>query len=1206
MSEEKHLSGEQIERLMEAELGGPASHAQDGLLNEAQNHLATCGTCLKLVAMYRESERGLAGLRSGEPGDRTAECPPERSLFEVAGGIASPDAEKVLSHASKCDHCAPLLRIAFETFGQNKQAEETEILASLASSTEKWQENLGRRLAAESVLLVRRPAAAARSTNLARLLGVLKRPWLYAAGSAVVMGAITVGWMELHSRPNYADELLAEAYTERRTIEPRIAGAKHSPLRGERGEGTSSFEKPASLLKAEALIVEHLHRNPSDPKWLAAEGRAELLDGKYESAVKSLRRALDAGPNSESVLADLGSAYLLRAKEADRPADYGNAIESLTESLAKSSDDPIALFNRALARERMFLYSEAIDDWEHYLRVDPTGGWANEARANLQRVKKEMAEREKRSAAPLLTPKAFAEVIDSNHDAAIALLDKRAEQYLEAATQSWLLIGYGEKRASDSRGGEARRALEYLAEILNRNHDDSWLSEFLRSSGTAAYGGGLRLLAESDRALRSGRYGLSAELAKKSEQEFERSKSQPGMLRAIFAEMLAESFEIKYGDCQRKGGAIVPLLLHTRYRWLQIQILLQGSECQDALGLEENAIGNTSRAASLARKFHYPGLELRAVAFQAAFRRDMETADQGLHDLRDGLATFWQNDLSNTRGENLYSALFDLAGTRNWHHLEASAIAEKIADFPVDDPLDRATGWELLAGAQERAGDYAEARRSLKTATAQLASVPEDRGIGLRKAEISLEDAGILLKIGDSKGALSLLAGVREEFEKADSGVFQAEYFKTYGETYLSLGMVESAEPFLKRALVITEGSLRGLRSEADKVQWSRLEGQVYRDLVEIRLKSRTAEEAFALWEWYKSASIHPRQPSDFTELTGIDTKALWPQNYPQAEQTAVISYFVRKEVITVFVLRDGIIRTRSLPFVSEAKLQGLDLISLCGDPSSSIEAVHAESRRLYEILIAPIDTDLEGKTILKLETDGILGNVPFDLLMGRDGRYLSERFEMLYSPGLIYATRSLQGSVSPKSVALVVFAPGIKNESSAAPPEASEEGEDVSAYFERPITLRGSNANRASVLRNLQDAEVFHFVGHAVAGTDRVGLLLGPDVVVRSSDFAGIHLGRLKLAVLSACDTANGDEGSTADINSLARTLAVSGVPQTVASRWKVDSALTRKLMRAFYANVMTGKTPADSLRSASARIRGLPGYAHPYYWASFAVFGS
>ena len=97
-----------------------------------------------------------------------------------------------------------------------------------------------------------------------------------------------------------------------------------------------------------------------------------------------------------------------------------------------------------------------------------------------------------------------------------------------------------------------------------------------------------------------------------------------------------------------------------------------------------------------------------------------------------------------------------------------------------------------------------------------------------------------------------------------------------------------------------------------------------------------------------------------------------------------------------------------------------------------------------------------------------------------------------------------------------------------------------------------------------------------------------------------------MKLAVLSACDTANGDEGTSADGNSLARTLVAAGVPNVVASRWRVDSNVTRQLMHVFYANLTSGKTPGESLRAARTAIRNIQSYQHPYYWASFAVFGT
>ena len=76
----------------------------------------------------------------------------------------------------------------------------------------------------------------------------------------------------------------------------RIPGAKYAPMQAERGTGQSDFDKPQSLLKAKDLIGENLSKNPNDPEWLQARARAELLDGNYESAIKSLQHALEMQP----------------------------------------------------------------------------------------------------------------------------------------------------------------------------------------------------------------------------------------------------------------------------------------------------------------------------------------------------------------------------------------------------------------------------------------------------------------------------------------------------------------------------------------------------------------------------------------------------------------------------------------------------------------------------------------------------------------------------------------------------------------------------------------------------------------------------------------------------------------------------------------------------------------------------------------------
>lgn len=169
--------------------------------------------------------------------------------------------------------------------------------------------------------------------------------WPRSASAVAALAVVVVaGWLGSRVlRPLSAEQLLAQAYTERRTLEVRISGAKYAPMRVERNRGGSNLDKSPSLLKAEALIGENLRENPNDPVWLQAKARADLLDGNYESAIKSLQRGLEAQPDSSTLLTDMASAYFERAEATDRVIDYGSAVEVLGKALAKSPDDPVAL-----------------------------------------------------------------------------------------------------------------------------------------------------------------------------------------------------------------------------------------------------------------------------------------------------------------------------------------------------------------------------------------------------------------------------------------------------------------------------------------------------------------------------------------------------------------------------------------------------------------------------------------------------------------------------------------------------------------------------------------------------------------------------------------------------------------------------------------------------------------------------------------------
>ncbi len=270
-----------------------------------------------------------------------------------------------------------------------------------------------------------------------------------------------ISWIAFQrNQPAAAQHLLASAYTEKRTLELRIDGANYAPIRISRGAAISFTSRPEPLLKAESLIAAQLESHPSDPAWLRAKAQADVLEGKYKAAVEALQHALQLDPGSPTLLTDLATADFQRALEEDRQEDFGAAFEYLSQTLKQHPDDPVALFNRAIVSEHQFLYQQALDDWDHYLRIDSTSQWAGEARTRANAVREKLNHHQS-YATPLLSPAQVAAKLTAGANLA-SEVDPRIEEYLHEAVTSWLPQAFpeaGSNQATVSPDPSAGKAL---------------------------------------------------------------------------------------------------------------------------------------------------------------------------------------------------------------------------------------------------------------------------------------------------------------------------------------------------------------------------------------------------------------------------------------------------------------------------------------------------------------------------------------------------------------------------------------------------------------------------------------------------------------------------------------------------------------------------------------------------------------------------
>lgn len=108
-------------------------------------------------------------------------------------------------------------------------------------------------------------------------------------------------------------------------------------------------------------------------------------------------------------------------------------------------------------------------------------------------------------------------------------------------------------------------------------------------------------------------------------------------------------------------------------------------------------------------------------------------------------------------------------------------------------------------------------------------------------------------------------------------------------------------------------------------------------------------------------------------------------------------------------------------------------------------------------------------------------------------------------------------------------------------------------------------------------------------------------DGYVTAADVAKMNLRNCNLAVLSACETAQGKLGDDG-VFGLQRGFKNAGVHTLLMSIRKVDDQATAELMTQFYKHLMAGCTPNQSLRNAQQSLRQ-HGYDDPQYWASFII---
>ncbi len=267
-------------------------------------------------------------------------------------------------------------------------------------------------------------------------------------------------------------------------------------------------------------------------------------------------------------------------------------------------------------------------------------------------------------------------------------------------------------------------------------------------------------------------------------------------------------------------------------------------------------------------------------------------------------------------------------------------------------------------------------------------------------------------------------------------------------------------------------------------------------------------------------------------------------------------------------------------------------------------------AQRLHEWLVAPMEPLLAklGVKTLVWVPDGVLRGVPFAAL--HDGRtHLVERFAIAMTPvAALTDPRPLGRTALRVSLAgLTVAAQGF-----AALPGAGKELDTLSALL-GVTALRDERFTVAALQDSLRRAPVntMHIASHGQFAPEagQTFLVASDGHLTLPQLRAALAAGKLReepleLIVLSACQTAAGDEKAALGLAGVA---LGAGARSALATLWAVSDDSTSLLTSAFYRGALSGKVGrAQALRDAQLALMKDEDFGHPFYWAPYVLIGN
>jgi len=908
-------------------------------------------------------------------------------------------------------------------------------------------------------------------------------------------------------------------------------------------------------------------------------------------------------------LNDLAVALTRYAQQHDNPSALIDAFVAVDGAVRLDTTLVEAHFTRALVLEKLYLRTDAIEEWNRYLKLDWRSGWADEAREHLKALQPQ-DDKPKRDEARMR--RAVAESDSQTIRSLIAASPSNVRITVHGELAAWgaafargdsvgarAHLNFARSIAAPFRAVTGDALLFDAVAAIDRARATSGADTRALADGHVALADGIRYLESDTDATATLRNALHLLSSVKSPMRY---WALLYVARAEYGNPEALSYLTAIRDSAPAG--------HVALR--SIAALYQGflyhidADYVHALTAYDSALAENRRTAD-------PGVALRGGSWKAQDEDLLRGREAGWRTRYEALA-------ASPRFAESYQALvsmFDYAGRATetdvprlslLYRGEAITAARRLSGSPNPYALGRRA--ELLA----RVGQASEALAVIKDA---FKAVEGERQLSenarkVLRADLMLAEAHIATYSAPAQAAQELRSVIDAyHADKFEKGLPSAYLY--LAQSMAASGAIERARDAFDSATTLTQRQRAAIAGYAERGAFLDAARSVIDQTVAFHAQHKSSD-AFEFFEGNRSRVLLERLSS--RPGFALDKQPLLAAlSQRLTKDDVVLSYAVLPNELLIWVVtRDGLQQHR-VPVTASDLEELVERFQRTFSAADAQSDDSSASARLHRLLIDSAGPLPPGANLFVIP-DRWLHFVPFAAL--RDpvsGQYLLKNHTVTYAPSAALLLSNLARPArwfSHASKVMTVGNPTFDRRAFSLHtlPAAEREARSIASLYDVHNSLIGAGATDSSFERMAPAFDILHFAGHAIVGRNAAELshlVLAPqgrsDGAVFSSEIAQWKLPRTRLVVLSGCSTADGRLSATEGASSLARAFFAAGVPAVVSSFWAIEDDDTADFFVKFHTHLVTGVSPAAALRRTQIEFLGDGRSIRS--WAAFQLFG-